>query len=148
MAHQLTCKFCQSSFTARNRNQVSCVALKCKSAAAHARQLTYRTNNPDAGKEASRRYRETNGNTPWPAKRTLGLEVEQIKATTPCTDCKVVFPPECMDFDHLPGSTKVNNVGTMVVHGWSREKVMLEIAKCELVCANCHRIRTRKRRNR
>jgi hypothetical protein len=49
-----------------------------------------------------------------------------------------------MDFDHISGEKK-NNVGTMVAHGHSRQAVMDEIAKCDLVCANCHRIRTRNR---
>jgi hypothetical protein len=50
-----------------------------------------------------------------------------------------------MDFDHVSGK-KENNVGTMVAHGWNRDRVLAEIAKCDLVCANCHRIRTKKRK--
>jgi hypothetical protein len=60
-------------------------------------------------------------------------------------DCGGTFSPECMDFDHKSGE-KVNNVGTMVVRGWNRARVLAEIAKCELVCANCHRTRTKNRR--
>lgn len=67
------------------------------------------------------------------------LIVEAKKA--PCKDCGGSFPPECMDFDHL-GDKKMN-VSAMKYN--SVEKVAEEIAKCDLVCANCHRIRTKKR---
>ncbi len=109
------------------------------------RSARWREAHPGAGAAASKKHRETHGNTPWPAKRENGQRVEQYKATTPCIDCTTIYPPECMDFDHVRGE-KVNNVGTMVTHGWSWEKIATEIEKCELVCANCHRIRTRKRR--
>ncbi len=60
----------------------------------------------------------------------------------PCTDCGQCFPPCCMDFDHVIGS-KTDNISRMIQQQYSLERVKEEIAKCELVCANCHRIRTR-----
>jgi hypothetical protein len=45
-----------------------------------------------------------------------------------------------MEFDHLPGFEKTNNVGNMKSR--SREAILAEIAKCEIVCGNCHRART------
>jgi len=69
--------------------------------------------------------------------------LDSIK-NTPCLDCKHSFPAECMDFDHVRGS-KVGNVSKLA--SWNNlEKVKQEIAKCEVVCANCHRIRTANRR--
>lgn len=58
----------------------------------------------------------------------------------PCTDCKTRYPHYVLDFDHRPGTVKAGVVGRM----WSgpREKLLEEVAKCDLVCANCHRIRT------
>lgn len=72
--------------------------------------------------------------------------VNAIKAATPCTDCGRFFPAVCMDFDHLPGSDKVADVAQMA-NGtqYSLAAIEREIAKCEIVCANCHRIRTSKR---
>ena len=61
----------------------------------------------------------------------------------PCMDCGRAFPPECMDYDHRPGEIKVANVSWMKGRRW--ERVLAEIAKCDLICANCHRIRTKKR---
>ena len=62
----------------------------------------------------------------------------------PCLDCGGKFPPVCMDFDHRPGQVKLGNVSSIRTR-WSMERVLAEIAKCDLVCANCHRIRTRAR---
>jgi hypothetical protein len=61
----------------------------------------------------------------------------------PCTDCGQQFPPECMDFDHVRG-TKIDHVNSLLQR--SLRTLQAEIEKCELVCANCHRIRTKKRR--
>ena len=51
--------------------------------------------------------------------------------------------PEALDFDHLPGQLKIKDVSHMLGH--SLESLMAEIDKCEVVCANCHRHRTRER---
>lgn len=58
----------------------------------------------------------------------------------PCMDCGGTFHPAAMQFDHRDPSTKVANVGQMTNH--SLQKVMEEVAKCDIVCANCHAIRT------
>jgi hypothetical protein len=63
----------------------------------------------------------------------------------PCLDCKECFHPVCMDFDHRDPSTKVQDIARMIGAPW--EKTLAEIAKCDLICANCHRIRTKRRRH-
>jgi hypothetical protein len=46
-----------------------------------------------------------------------------------------------MHWDHLPEFEKLGEIsGNLRDHG--RAKVLAEISKCELVCANCHAIRT------
>ncbi len=57
-----------------------------------------------------------------------------------CLDCGVAFPPCVMDFDHREGEEKLFNIGAS--GGIALAVVKKEIAKCDLVCANCHRIRT------
>lgn len=68
--------------------------------------------------------------------------VMKLKEATPCTDCGLQYPYYVMDFDHLEDKriivSKVVNSGS-----WKRAKE--EIAKCEIVCSNCHRIRTHAR---
>lgn len=66
--------------------------------------------------------------------------VREIKSV-PCTDCGVQYPYYIMSFDHLPGHEKVGDIARMVVTH-SMRKVQAEIAKCEVVCANCHGERT------
>lgn len=62
----------------------------------------------------------------------------------PCADCGGTFPPYVMDFDHVRG-VKTANVAELLWGNVSKDIVLAEIAKCELVCANCHRIRTHSR---
>jgi hypothetical protein len=59
----------------------------------------------------------------------------------PCTDCGAVLPSAAMQWDHLPGSEKVAALGELISRH-NRTKVLAEIEKCELVCANCHALRT------
>lgn len=63
----------------------------------------------------------------------------------PCIDCGEP-DPVVLEFDHVRG-TKAANV-SMLVFGLKRwETILEEIAKCEVVCANCHRRRTARRAN-
>lgn len=106
----------------------------------------WRERHPGAGAAASRKHRAKVGCTPWPAQRATGQRIRLLKETTPCADCHRTYPFCCMDFDHREGTVKSYNVGSMVAHGYSIDLIMTEIAKCDLVCANCHRIRTQARR--
>ena len=67
-----------------------------------------------------------------------------IKNGIPCADCREVFPVYVMHWDHLPGFEKVADVSSMV-RSRSRDAVLEELKKCELVCANCHVLRTIRR---
>ena len=58
----------------------------------------------------------------------------------PCEDCGFCGAPYQMDFDHVDPKTKLANVATM--RHASKEKILEEIAKCRLLCACCHRLRT------
>jgi hypothetical protein len=63
----------------------------------------------------------------------------------PCADCGGDFPPYLMDFDHVAGD-KLDNICGMRMRTVSREAILAEIEKCEVVCATCHRARTHARR--
>jgi hypothetical protein len=71
--------------------------------------------------------------------------MDDIKSKTPCADCKLKWPPYVMQWDHLPGSVKVANVSDLARRG-AKTAAMTEMKKCELVCGNCHAIRTNNRR--
>ena len=74
--------------------------------------------------------------------KILQRMVKDIKANTPCVDCGVLYPPYVMDFDHRDPSTKIDKVSRLASQTTSRERLLAEIEKCDLVCANCHRERT------
>jgi hypothetical protein len=59
-------------------------------------------------------------------------------------DCGFRGHFEALQFDHL--RDKVGNVSEMVARGFSLERLKKEIEKCQVVCANCHAIRTYNRR--
>src|SRR5665213_1792263 len=61
----------------------------------------------------------------------------------PCTDCHEIYPPHVMDFDHVRLG-KVASISTLVRNG-PFEALQRELQKCELVCSNCHRVRTQGR---
>lgn len=63
---------------------------------------------------------------------------------SPCVDCGNSFDPVVMDWDHLPKYSKNESV-SVVARAMNKQKVLEEIQKCELVCANCHRLRTKDR---
>jgi hypothetical protein len=58
-----------------------------------------------------------------------------------CTDCDRVDDPVIYDFDHL--YDKKMDWSIMMKRSW--ERICEELAKCELVCSNCHRKRTKRR---
>jgi hypothetical protein len=66
--------------------------------------------------------------------------LEYFKAN-PCRDCGET-DPVMLDFDHLRDK-RFNIGGQLAYYNWDR--VLEEIAKCEVVCGNCHRRRTARR---
>ena len=60
-----------------------------------------------------------------------------------CKDCDKTFQHFQMQFDHL--GDKIESLSHAARCGWSFIKIDTEIAKCDLVCVGCHRIRTHSR---
>lgn len=77
-------------------------------------------------------------------RQELRRELDEYKSTTPCADCGQTYPHYVMDFDHVRGE-KMANVSHLARSHGSRTRLFAEIAKCDLVCANCHRERTQQR---
>lgn len=61
---------------------------------------------------------------------------------TPCQDCGGVFHPWVMELDHRENTEKIEAVSNLVGRGCTDQKLLVEIKKCDVVCANCHRMRT------
>jgi len=65
--------------------------------------------------------------------------IEKIK-DVPCKDCGIKYIKAVMHFDHLPQYEKKFSLNLAKEH--SLNDILEEIKKCEIVCANCHRLRT------
>jgi hypothetical protein len=87
----------------------------------------FRQRHPDRYREQSRRGYE---------KKRAWLD--ELKAG-PCADCGGDFPPFVKDWHHRDPDSKSFNVSER--WGRSKEILLAEIEKCDLLCANCHRIR-------
>lgn len=66
--------------------------------------------------------------------------LKEYLSTRSCTDCKTTNWI-VLEFDHV-NDDKEDSVSRLLAGGYYWKRIMREIAKCEVVCANCHRIRT------
>lgn len=70
--------------------------------------------------------------------------IEEYKLSNGCVDCGYNEHPAALEFDHLPGYIKVKTVASFCYSAWA--KIQEEIDKCEVVCSNCHSIRSASRK--
>lgn len=64
----------------------------------------------------------------------------------PCSECSE-DDILVLDFDHLDPTEKEFTIGNVARDGMSLERVQQEIAKCRVLCANCHRRHTAQQQN-
>ena len=99
----------------------------------------------EKNKEYFKRWYESNKETQYKRikdrKEKIKSDVRDYKESNPCFDCGQFFHHFVMDFDHREPSTKSANVSNLIGSG-SIKKIWEEIDKCDLLCANCHRVRT------
>lgn len=137
------CKNCNKYFKKRGKIKLFCSS-DCRFSywVNHNRERL----NANVRKYRAKRYKEEGQ---WrnnsPKAKALKDWMIELKSN-PCQDCGKNFPICCMDFDHKIGTKKTYNVGSMFAHHYSKELIKKELKKCDLVCANCHRVRTQKRR--
>lgn len=89
---------------------------------------------------ASRRNKEKSRKQVRASHKKRAEFIRKLK-DKPCMDCGGVFHYCVMDFDHRPGVEKDRNISQM----WqkvSKKRIAVEASKCDVVCANCHRLRT------
>lgn len=164
MPYKFNCKLCGAEYSARIKSHVYCSRI-CRGRGKRARMKlskdwsnrmreqsrVYRSRLTPERKDNKRKVvkawlerRKSEGN-PYrsPTSRRNRTRRDELKSA-PCMDCGQTFPPCCMDFDHVRGE-KTRGVGNMITY--NTKKFFEEISKCDLVCANCHRIRTQNRRN-
>lgn len=75
------------------------------------------------------------------AKRVAKVRaVVRAARSKPCVDCGLQLPPECMELDHVRGE-KLFRLNVTSAKSHSQAKIEAEIAKCDVRCPNCHRLR-------
>ena len=79
------------------------------------------------------------------SKRNSNKKIINFIKSQPCKDCSIIYPSYCMDYDHIYNN-KLANVSSLA-NNFLINDSLVEIKKCELVCANCHRHRTFIRKN-
>ncbi|WP_135303533.1 homing endonuclease associated repeat-containing protein [Haloarcula amylovorans] len=84
-------------------------------------------------------------NREWNGRRTLDRRArhrawvhERKRDSDGCTRCDET-DPACLDYHHRDEADKEMTVSEMVTHGYSKAKLRAEMAKCDILCANCHR---------
>lgn len=73
----------------------------------------------------------------------LTAELRAYKEERGCADCGI-RDRRVLDFDHRPGEGKAGGVMAMT-RTHTAEEIWAEVAKCDVRCANCHRIKTMER---
>ena len=66
--------------------------------------------------------------------------IQEYKNNKPCADCQTVLPWYIMEYDHVRGEKIANLTKMYATH--TMEEIVEEIAKCDIVCSNCHKHRT------
>lgn len=105
-------------------------------------RATYKNKNPNKYTESHRasaraqRFRN---------RKRFRKFIDKIKLKFGCKICGYNEHPAALDFDHL--KNKKYNIALMAVRvGRTMKRVKEEIRKCQILCANCHRVETQKRR--
>jgi len=115
--HKLTCQKCGNIFLGYRPSDKFCSS-KC-------------SNSSERKYETVRKFQQ---------KRRQFLN--DYKLEKGCTDCGFKEHPAALHFDHVKGEKKFN---VSQDPKRSMEDLLVEIEKCEVVCANCHSIRTSER---
>lgn len=63
-----------------------------------------------------------------------------LRSKAVCADCGEKDTC-CLDYHHIDPNTKELTICGMALAGYKKERILAEIAKCIVLCANCHRRR-------
>jgi len=108
--------------------------------------MAYKDPNDERAREARRKHYHANKEQYFARNAQKKLEMRQYVAqikNVPCMDCGIKYPVYVMEFDHRDRHDKVATIGKIILNG-SWKALYAEIEKCDIVCSNCHRLRTAK----
>jgi hypothetical protein len=106
----------------------------------------YRAAHPELAAYYSARYQERKEAHLEACRRRNQMKTKWVsgfKLMVGCMDCGYRGHPAALEFDHRPGEEKLFCVGSNVA---MLSRLWTEMQKCDVVCANCHRVRTANRR--
>lgn len=115
------CRVCRECAKGRIRRKRENPDFKASEAA---KMRRWRKNNPEVYEQRWRASHEE--------KRRILLDAR----SGGCLRCPEKHPA-CLDFHHRDGNTKLGHIG--VIRRFGKQKLLDEIAKCDVLCANCHR---------
>ncbi len=81
------------------------------------------------------KQKRIDANKKWEQKKLE--EFRNLKSKLKCNRCEENHIA-CLEFHHLDPNTKDGNVGELA-RSLSTKRLLEEIKKCEILCANCHR---------
>ncbi len=106
------------------------------------RRKQNRLDNYEEFLECEKQYREDNMDQILCNQRRIRKRnkkyTDKIKDKQYCCICGESHSA-CLDFDHIDPTTKFKTVAFLVGAGYSLEVIQIEIDKCQILCANCHR---------
>ena len=59
-----------------------------------------------------------------------------------CVDCGYSAHLAALDFDHREPKFKYKSIASMICGQYTDNEIIMEMHKCDLRCANCHRVKT------
>ena len=144
------CPICENGFVRVNGNQKFC-STKCRNRNDYAthpelhktKSAEYRKKHPERCRAYAMKQRTFHKGALAKNFRDRHKERREwilgIKASLKCSRCGE-SRPMCLDFHHLDGSTKEYNISTMIGKHHPKERILNEIAKCSVLCRNCHAV--------
>ena len=74
-------------------------------------------------------------------RKKLSAWLLDLKSNLSCKNCGFNNHPEALDFHHRDPSKKSRTLANSLGVGWGKKRILEEIDKCDVLCANCHRIK-------
>jgi protein-arginine kinase activator protein McsA len=104
--------------------------------------ITWKERNPEKMREYRREWYKKNSEHAKRKVRERKVELvewfREYKRTLKCEQCPGSHEA-CLEFHHNDPSKKEMTLAKALINGWSKEKIMMEVEKCTVLCANCHR---------
>ncbi len=75
------------------------------------------------------------------AKRAALYDLAYSFKSAPCADCGTQYPPQIMHFHHVGPEPKLRDIAGLIRRYVTQEVLRAEIAKCVVLCPNCHALR-------